>query len=376
MKNSLGKLFTIFFIILQSLCAEDFEYTFDIDNKTPYVKEGIVLTLELNQTNPDVVLLFNFDLKKSDEYTFRRVDIEESDIHHDLRVKYSYLIYPLKSGNINIKFHLLKKVTSDDSVAYSFSGDRDNVKGLVTTDTPISLPSLHLSVKSLPKETLFVGDFKISHNLKKRSAKAYEPLPLSVTIEGDGYPPLLERLLSKDMRFTQFIERPMIETKDTINGTVNKIVYSMALSSSKSFTLDAIEFPAFNPKIEKSYILKIPAQHFEIEEIAKETLVDEVNSPAPIEYDWGWLWSLLSYITVFIAGYISSTAWSMRTKKDKKKANPLDQKIANCRDPKTLLQLLLATDPQRFAIDIEKLESSIYGDKKISFEKIKRELDY
>ena len=77
------------------LNAEDFTYTFNVDKPSPYVKEAVLLTLNLNQTNPDVVMLFNLDLVKSDAYTFQRLDIKETDNYHNTNVEYVYLIYPL-----------------------------------------------------------------------------------------------------------------------------------------------------------------------------------------------------------------------------------------------------------------------------------------
>jgi hypothetical protein len=134
------------------LTAEDFTYEFHLDKQDPYLKEPVILTLDLKQTNHDIVLLFNFDLRKSDDYFFQRLDTKETDTHHNIQIHYVYLLYPLKAGEINISFDLMKKVTTDDSVAYSFSGDRDNIKGLVTTDTKITLPPLPLSVKKLPQD--------------------------------------------------------------------------------------------------------------------------------------------------------------------------------------------------------------------------------
>jgi hypothetical protein len=59
------KLFIALSFVL--LSAEDFTYDFHLDKQDPYLKEPVILTLDLKQTNHDIVLLFNFDLRKSDE---------------------------------------------------------------------------------------------------------------------------------------------------------------------------------------------------------------------------------------------------------------------------------------------------------------------
>lgn len=375
-KHNLGKI--IFFLIgVLSLQAEDFSYSFDVDNTSPYVKEPVILTLELNQSNPNMVLLFNFDLVKSKSYTFQRVDSKETDIHetqglHHAKVKYVYLIYPLNSGKIDLNFKLLKKVTTDESVAYSFSGDRDNVKTLVTTDTQISLPSLKLDVKPLPKGTQIVGDFTLEYHLKNLKAKAYEPLPFQVTLKGAGYPPMLT-LFQKDVNFTLFTEKPLHTSVASLKGTSNTVQYPMALSHSADFTLPKLTIKAFNPKSKKSYELTVPEQKFDISQVDKNTLVDKVNNPKLLKQDWSWLTTLLTYLLVFLAGYLTALSWKWTKKVQIKKDNPLKEKIQNAKDEKALLQLLMANDSHRFAIGIQKLEDSLYGNGKIKLSKVKEE---
>ena len=70
MKSNLGNLSLRLLILLFSvviLHAEDFTYTFNIDKQTPYVKEPVVLTQHLNQTKHDLVMFYNFRIKKSKE---------------------------------------------------------------------------------------------------------------------------------------------------------------------------------------------------------------------------------------------------------------------------------------------------------------------
>lgn len=372
MKNNLGKtiLFLLAFVLLQ---AEDFSYNFKVDKTHPYVKEAVILSLDIQQSNKDIVLLFTFDLKKSDKYQFQRLNIEETDSYHNAQIHYEYLIYPLKEGEIDLEFELLKKVTTDDSIAYSFSGDRDNIKGLVTTDTKVSLPPLRLKVKSLPEGTLFVGDFTLTHQFKTHKAKPHEPFPFQVHIEGQGYPPLLESILPKEGTFTRFTERPLVKSIATSKGTQNSVSYPMALSHAKSFTLPTITIKAFNPKTETSYFLSVPSQHFDIEEIPKDTLIDSHDTPKPFSMDWSWLINLLSYLIVFGAGYLSALAWKWQKKKVQRSLHPLHEKITNCKDERMLLQVLMATDDKRFTPSIQKLEASLYGDGKINLNKVKQE---
>jgi len=377
-KNNLGKIslyLFIFFLSFITLQAEDFTYSFNTDHPTPYVKEAVVLTLDLNQTNHDVVLLFNFSIDKSEDYTFQRLDIKETDSYHNAKIHYVYLVYPLKSGDVNITFSLLKQVTTDDSVAYSFSGDRDNVKGLVTTDTHINLPPLQLKVKALPEGTALVGDFALTYDIKKYQANAYEPLPFHVSIKGEGYPPLIDTLLPQEGNFTRFTEKPIVKSIATRKGSQSTVTYPMALSHSQSFTLSPIVLKAFDPQREKSYTLEVPSQHFDIQEVATHSLVDKVDSPDVLKEDWSWLSTLLGYLVVFSAGYLTALSWKWKKKQSKKEEHPLIQKIQNCKDEKALLQVLIAADSKHFTSSIEKLEASLYGNGKINLNKVKQEAE-
>ena len=109
MKNNLGNVSLRLILFLMSIVilhAEDFSYAFKLDKQSPYVKEPVILTLDLNQTNHDVVMLFNFSIKESKDYTFQRIDIQETDSYHNAKVRYFYLLYPLKAGDINVSFDL------------------------------------------------------------------------------------------------------------------------------------------------------------------------------------------------------------------------------------------------------------------------------
>ena len=377
MKNSLGSIILLCLSILV-VNAEDFTHTFHVDKQNPYVKEAVIMTLDLNQTNRDKVLFFHFALKKSPDYEFHRLNVKETEEHHTAQVHYEYLIYPLRAGEIQLHFNLIQKATTEENLAYSFSGDRDNVKGLTTVDTQINLPPLTLKAKALPKGTSLVGDFSLTHSLKTNKAKAYEPLPFQVTIKGSGYPPLLKDLLPENNHFTLFKEKPIVNAVNNSQGTRSTVIYPMALSHAKSFDLDPVVIKVFNPKTKKSYELTLPKQHFDIHKVDVKGLVDKVDSPKPLESDLSWLTtiltSLLSYLVVFGAGYLTAISLKWKKKSTEQISHPLKEKIEACKDEKALLQLLMATDSKQFALSIEKLEKGLYRNGKIHFNKVKQEV--
>jgi len=377
MNHTLGRPWLILcFIIslLSFLQAEDFTYDLNVSKQHPYVKESILLTFDVKQTNHDIVLLFDFDLVKSKSYSYQRVDIQETGKSHALHIRYDYLVYPLHDGEIDIQFKLRKKVTTDDSVAYSFSGDRDNVKGLITKNYDVNLSPFTLDVKPLPKETLLVGNFTLDYTLKKTKAHAYEALPFNLTLKGEGYPPLLDQIFPKDINFTLFTEKPQINTLSSRQGTHSTVNYAMALSHNKDFMLPAISLKAFNPHSQKTYTLHIPQQIFKITDINKTTLVDKTDIPPLLKEDWNWIKTLFLYLIIFISGYLTATSIQWKRKPRKKETiHPLMEKIKLATNEKDLLQILMADNSQHFSHCIKTLEDSLYANGKISLRKVKKE---
>lgn len=373
MKYNLGKHVLFFILLFTGLLAEDFTYHVGISKQNAYLHEPMRLTVDINQTNPDVILLFDFKIKQSTEYKTHQLFIKNHDTLHHNRQHVIYEIYPLKIGDISIQFSFTKRVTDDDKVSYFASGDRDDFKKLETKDYPINIPDIPLHIKALPKGTQLVGDFTLDYTIKTHQAKAYEALPLQVTLQGKGYPPLLARLLPKDVNFTLFTEQPIIHSTINIQGTHSIVTYPMALSHNKNFTLPTVALKAFNPKTQKSYILTLPAQDFQVTQVDMATLVDKVDYPPLLKTDWSWVQTLLGYLAVFGAGYLSAYALRWKKKTSKKIQKPLIEKIQNTKDTKTLLQLLMAQDSDRFAPCIRYLEKALYDDGKMNLSKIKEE---
>jgi len=366
MKNNLGKL--IFFIILNvTIYADGFTTDFKLSKNNPYVKESIILTVDVNQTDDSSVMLFKFDIKKSKDYIFNRIDIKTEDNYHNVKIKYIYKIYPLKSGDIDIGFNLIQMITTDEKLAYSFSGDRDNVRGLNKTDIPISLNPVTIKVKALPKDTQIVGDFRLDYKIKKDKVKAYEPIPIDVTIKGKGYLPLDLNLIPKSDKYSIFQE---------VKSNLYIVDYSLALSAKSSFKLDDIIINGFNPKLEKSYKLIIPKHQFSVTTPNISKLVDSVNNPELLSkelIDWEKVISFFKYLFIFILGFITAKLIDFN-KISKIEESSFIDKIKNTKKDKELLKLLLAKDSIKYKKEIYLLDNLIYGDKKGSFSDIKNSL--
>jgi ABC-type antimicrobial peptide transport system permease subunit len=378
MKNNLGKIIKfilVFFTVSLLHAQQGFITNVMLDKKSAYIKEAVILTFDINQTDYSKVMFFDFTLAKSSDYEFHRLGVKEEGTYQNAQIHYTYLLYPLKSGEISIGFELIQKITTKQNVAYSFSGDRDNVKGMTMTDIPITLEPIKLQVKPLPKNTLLVGEFSLSHTIKTHEAKAYEPLPVTIEIKGKGYLPKLDEIIKPSENYTLFKEEPQITSIKSNKTMLHMVTYHLALSAKKSFSLPAIQLKTFNPAKKQSYTLKIPKQDFKIAQVPSETLVDQTDLPMPLQKtDWSWLTTLLGYIVVFIAGFLTakSVQWQ---RKEKVKADPFSVQVAQTDDPKALLTLLMAEDSKKYADIIEKLDAHIYGKKPLNLKEIKKELN-
>jgi len=346
------------------LKAEDISYSFNVSNKTPYEREAITLDVNITQQDHSSVMFFKFVPKKSDNYIFKQIDFKEDEKYHALKHHYKYIIYPLKDGKVSILFNMTKSVTTDASVAYAISGDRDNIKALVKKDTKIGLKPLILDVKPLPKDTSLVGDFKINYNIDKMTTKAYDPIYLHVDIKGKGYLNPFE-IVSKSKEYHIFKQKPKV--------TKNSILWDYAISSKEDFTIPPIDLKAFNPKNKKSYHLKVPSYHIKVNTINSISLLDKEDNPISIKnkgIDWSWIGWLFSYIIVFITGLL--TPRDILKRKNRKKEDDIKEKIASSKTHKELLKLLLSQNNMKYQKAINALESVVYHEKQTLLRDIKK----
>jgi hypothetical protein len=197
---------------------------------------------------------------------------------------------------------------------------------------------------------------------------------MRITIEGKGYPPLLKQLLPQSDAYRLFEEKPIVKTITTPQGSHHTVRYLYALSAQKSFDLPDITLHAFNPFTHTPYTLQIPAQHFEINPVATADLVDTVDNPEPLQMDTGWIKKTLGYLAAFAAGYFTAVLWRKRKKRIQPKQDPIQEKIAQSTDAKTLLQILLAANEPRYRDAIETLEAHLYRDAPLSLKTLKESL--
>jgi len=376
MKHALGRSLILCILLISScLYAEDFSYSITANKHNVYEKEPILLTVDFNQTNPNTILLFRFQVNPDARYKVIQLQAKHDDSFHHVTHHNLYEIFPLETGDINITFSLVKRVTDEAKVRYFSSGDRDDFKKLETTDALITLPPVQLHVKALPNDIKLIGEFKLDYSIDKHILNAFTPVSWTIHIKGEGYPPIIDNLIPPSSEYKSFTEKPLIKKIPTSKGIINDVTYLFALSAKKSYTLPSIKIKAFSTSTHQLYFLEIPTQHFDVKDVSASSLVDKTDSPAPRKLDWEWTLTLLRYLLVFSAGYFTALALRWRRKEVHKQTHPLVEKIEEAKTEKILLQVLMSHEEGKgFTNVIEKLEASLYGETKTTLKTLKKEV--
>lgn len=373
MKRKYIKILITYFLIVNFLYAKDMDITFDISKNSAYQGEVIILDVNLSQLDHSKVMLFNFSIKKSKKYRFQQVDFREDNRHHNLKQYYKYLIYPISSGNTHIEFNMIKSITDDEKVAYSISGDRDNVKGLVKQDTFIKIEPLSLDIKKIANDIDFIGNYKLKYSIDNKSVQSYEPVNLNIQIKGSGLPINSVNILKDKNNYKIFRQKPIIKTFYTKEKSHSTIDWTYAISSKDSFTLDKINFKVFNPKTKETYSLTIPKIDIEVKPISVDNLVDNMDIPKQIQpFEWDNILTIISYLLVFIAGFLTPKNIISKLKYKRKIRNNFEIEIDKCKSIKELLLVILAQNDKKFYNIILELESNIYHNTSINLKDFKK----
>ncbi len=349
----------LFVLVATLLSANDIAIDMHLSKTKAYQGEAVVLDVNISQIDHSKVMLFRFSPKKSPKYRFYQVDFREDNRHGNLKHRYSYLIYPTSSGSVAIEFDTVQSITDEGKIAYSISGDRDNVKALKTQDIIHKVAPLRLEVAPIPDGAKFVGDYRLEYKIEKTTLNAFEPIHIRIGIKGSGLPLEAFDAIKESPNYKRFKQKPLIKNHHLDNSTQSSIEWRYALSAQKSFTLEAIEFQAFDPKTQKSYTLTVPQTPFTIHPISPDKLLDKVDYPLKAQpFDWGWLWLTVSYIGVFVAGFLTPRDILKRLQKEVIAPSELELEIAQTQTPKELLALLLAQNDRRLDSLIKQISQS------------------
>ena len=375
MKNNLGRIFFIlffpFFLYADSNLAS---YTLNANKHDVMEKEAVEITFTATQKDHSNIMYFSFQPKKSADYEVILLAQNTKKLSaHDSSATFTYLLFPLKSGDVTVDFDFTVKVATEQALAEVYTGTRDTAKQEKTSNTPIKVEPLHLHVNPLNQNVQLVGDFTLESKLQKNEINKYGAANVSYTLSGVGYQSTSLQPLGNIKDVTQFSQKNDLKNKAEADGYNLQRQYSYALSSDKNFQIPPIELTAYSPKLKKYYSLKAPSYDIKVSTIDPSTLVDKKDSPLSKNLDFAWLKNLFIAFVIFSAGFVSAKIMpTISFKRERKKRFEDIKKTSSAKE----LILILMQNYSSYDIKefIDKLEMIEYKKSDDSFKEIKADL--
>lgn len=376
MKKNLGKiLLFLIFPLVMSANTDLATYSLTSNKKDLYKKEAVEITFKAEQKDHTDEMFFFLEPRKSDNYRIELLDKNTKKIaYHNQITTFKYLLFPLKEGNIDVKFDFIIKVASDDAVAQIYTGGRNNVKWMDTTDTKVDVKPLRLHVKPLQEDVDLVGDFTITSKIQSTEINRYGSANIKYYLSGVGYNEKEFNPLKSIDGVTIFSEINDNYLNNTKDGYQMKREYAYALVSDKDFKIPAIKIKVYSPKQNRYYTLSTKEYDIKVSSIDPATLVDSKEYPLEKSYDFTTLKNIFIAIAIFMAGFISaklSSNISFKRAGEKQKFKD----IKETKTPKELILLLLQNYQNHEIQDyINELELLEYKKSDKSFKEIKAEI--
>jgi len=364
-KKTLGSL--ILFLSVSLFGSSLVDYSFKVSNHNPFVKEAVEIEFVVTQLDKSAVMFFELTAHESKDFELHLMEKTDSKkSYHESKMVYKYILFPLKSGKIQLDFDFKVLEASDDAVEKFYTGNRDVINPMATKDTDIELEPLVFEVNEV-RDVSLIGDYQLDVDVGETNISSFEQLNMTYTLQGDGYPSKLQTLLPEIEGVEQFLEFERHK-----NG---KDTFHYAFLSKNDFVVPSVEIRCFSPTKKKYYMLKIPKQNIEVASMDIDNLLDEKDSYPTTAFDWESLLPYLNGFLLMLSGFIIAKLDLMQyLKTSKKQQNPMQQKIKDAKDEKSLLRVLLSSGENRYRPFIDELESSIYDNKKCNLNKLKASL--
>jgi hypothetical protein len=159
-------------------------------------------------------------------------------------------------------------------------------------------------------------------------------------------------------------------------GAHYEATFAYALMSERDFTVPPVRIAAFSYTKKRRYELTTRPMRVTVVPVPASTLVDKETSPESVYETIASLKRWGQDLFIFACGFVSALLfvrvrkmWAARGGGD-----AFRKAVRRAKDAKTLLNLLIRTDPQRYAAFIDELEACVYRGAPCEFEKIRKEV--
>ncbi len=377
MKRILGSLLLLLTSLLGA--SQYVEYDIKANKHTVIANEAVYVVFQTRQKLHNEVMFFDLESIVSDAYDVVLIQKKRFEYnYHDAKKKFEYLVFPKKTGKVTVKFHFSIRRATDDAVAQTYVGSRDNVKYIPTTKVDIGDVVVTLDVKEVERKVDAVGNFAITMEIDKKSASSFDVVNVIYRIRGEGY--LHERYepLGELEGVSVFRGRKEFQKRPTERGYVYDREYTYALIASKSFLLPRASLVVCNTQTRLIETKFTPKQEITITQPDIASLVDKEELPKKQpNYFYLYFVNSLYYFVAFLVGFFIREVYERFLKKeDQGSKTRCCSEIKSTNSPQELLRLTMGLR-LKYDLDteIEKLEALVYDhDKTVSFERLKKEI--
>jgi hypothetical protein len=265
--------------------------------------------------------------KTNDDYRIELYKEREKIINDQRQNLFQYIIFPKRSGVIDVALSAQMRKTTRQQVENAVIG-RDNVEDYQFEKRENVLPLATLHVKPSPAK--LVGEFSLHVKIDKQELSSFEPLHVSISFEGvgnlDQYDPQAFDVKNADL----FREEPQQKYRLTPEGFKGAVTQKFALLSDSNFTLPSIALEVYNPKLRQKQHLSFEGKTLHVKPAyTKKELLDPPDDEALFQWQWSWLYYIFTLILGVLLGWYLHQFWN------RPKAKAKD--VMQAKDVKTLL---------------------------------------
>ena len=346
---------------------DSFQYIMSVNKSNAYIGEAIELTLLFKRDNRAKLLDIEFYEPKFDNFWVKKIGNEKNYQESNYTVyELKYLIYPQKSGIINIDPNYIQiAVPQGTRDAFGFSIN-------IPKYSKIYSNTLSLNIKKLPNNLKLVGDFNMSAKINKSEVKAGEAVNLTIFISGEGNFDDIETQRLDIANATIYAESPKKSAKMIDSKIVNTFKQNFAIIANEDFTIPSINIKYFNTKSNKIYTLKSKEFHIKV-------LNPNINSNIKIETNKSIQdgkkeqKSNLFYIAIgFIIGIITIVGlWVLYRVYSGIKIDKRESKKSQSKDKEILKRLMVYINDLDAKEYIQQYEARLYKKKNTNINKKK-----
>jgi hypothetical protein len=355
MKRNPGRWIISIIFMAAVLSAAPYRWSASVSQKEAYLHEAVELRYLCRFDGTGALYTIDFDPPR-ETAAYRLKLLHESErIEGGHRInEYRFLLFPLETGKMELEFPVLMRRTTQESIENTVIG-RDNVEELDFSDTAIRTPKLALDVKGHGMR--LVGSYAMEREVSATEVRAYEPLHVTVTVTGEGNLDKLQPFTLEIPGAEVFSEPPERNFERSDKGLRGRWVQRFAVVASEDFILPELTLDYFDTGTKKPEKIVVPAKPIRVSAVYRpETLLDTAEEKVSWQWEWGYLYYLLTFVSGFLIG-----KWGGFGAKKERGEGGFESRVRAAKTHGELAVVLAMRDDPRFENLIEALEEEQVG---------------